>query len=107
MELTQEALIEEYGKKTIVAKIAEKYGMSTSIVQYRIKALQEKGILKKRFVMRKSPNKPKAKSNAKGGENQKPLSELLKGVNKLQNEIDVSPIHKEMLIEILHKVIVS
>jgi len=103
IELTDELLIEEWNAEILSApQIAEKYGESKVKTRSRISKMQYQGLLGKKS---KSGKKLKLVKPSKNKEGEKDLMELLKEVGSQPDE-GISVAHKEMLIEVLHRILI-
>lgn len=93
------------GCKLIVPKIAENMGFPVYKVRSRIKLLQDRGILGKKDSTGKIVTKPKS-SKKESSTQEGSLESLLSDIqNTAEAKQEISVHHKEMLIEILHKII--
>ena len=116
VDLLEKDIISDFNSEQIsVPKMAVKHGIKIAIMQSKIKKLQFNGILGRKnksgkiiippqvFKYDKTPKVKKSKNNS----SKMKLGELLTVMeNKIETE-EISTLHKEMLVEILHKVIVK
>lgn len=100
----EEKIIELYKKGSTLKGISKELDISFNQVTHRVKKLQKEGVLEKRIKRRKAKAKAKKKTQEQRQKQENVgLAELLTSNN--QNEI--SNTHKEMLIEIFHKLIIG
>ena len=107
MEVTDEQLIEDFNSETMTyQQIADKHGKSITKIKSAISKCQRNGLVGKKNKsgkIIKNSKKSQLETKNKGGDE---LLNLLNGVGDLKiDKENISISHKEMLIEILHRVL--
>lgn len=106
----EKEIIELYNHMGItISQIGQKVNLSMGIVKGKIKSLQNKGILGKKNTGGKFVTEPvkkqSKKTKKKSSSPEASLASLLSDVKTETSKSEMSVYHKEMLIEILHKLI--
>lgn len=104
-EIDQSIIVEDFNSETMsVPQMAEKYGIVQGKLKSKIVRLQKQGIIGKKNKVGKIITPPEKYTGPK--KKKLSLGEMLNGIKPNEVE-DISILHKEMLVEILHRIIVK
>jgi transposase len=94
---TKDSIILDYNLGKTTPELAKKYGIKATTLKGKISKWQMLGIIRKKREV-----KSKVKKEGKTS-----LAELLGGIESSVETESISTLHKEMLVEILHRIIVK
>jgi len=108
-KLNQDDIILDFNSEKIsVPKMAEKYNVRVNLMRSTLKKLQQDGIIGRKNKAGKivvPPKKFKYNKKAVPKTNNESLADLLNNVGSKIEKESISTLHKEMLVEILHRII--